>query len=275
MKKFLAVIALASVFLVGCNVNNSVDDSDFSFDASWATEKFDNSLEISTNEFSGAYYSWVTIKIISNRNDIYYKVYDNSAGTVIDQVNYGPPEQRKAGPYELSKEVTLKTIYEGKTIEVCGFLDQNFKKGDKGAVCKVNLLPERDIGIELTPNELTFELNNQKKSEEKRIAVKNIGDFTVPIIIGVPGTGSFFSKDYPPYYPQYNTNPGCGSRGLKPMQTIYCDIVVTPSVNGVDSPVLDASKGQHTDTGLVKVLVPFDESNRNYDLRFTLETLVD
>ena len=99
---------------IGGFIQSDVTNSDFELSASW-----DNEINnrISFDDDNKIFHSWYSLKIASDRDDLFYRVYDKSASQELTS------SARIVGISGFSNAYTddakLKTIDQSKEIEVC------------------------------------------------------------------------------------------------------------------------------------------------------------
>lgn len=219
----LALAIIGVIVISGC-IHSSVNYGDFDLSASWENEISD---DFYFDDTEGVFHSWFALKVTSDRNDLYYRVYDKSTGKELTESGkYGA---RKVGIGDFNADAKLQSIDQSKEIEVCVSSKQDFTKNTEGIVCKSTSLPSRKISVEVSPDPLTFVISKSSfKTPYKWLTVKNTGDTKITVCVFPPSYANE-KFNYPKYKPLYLTRQGFEhvGGGTQPCETLKPSVMST------------------------------------------------
>ena len=230
MKKLLLCIMLFSIIAFSGCLEEKISEEDFEISVEWNDEippNFNINSNIINDEFK--------LNIKTDRDWVYYKVYDKSKNVELNVRDSGPISSTKLAyigidslntPYDIS----LNSFEEEKQIDVYFSLDENldvdydFDINDEDVVKLSAVLPKRKMDFEVTPSIIKYTISKSMDGIEsiysRQITIKNTGDVVLYIITYSPpyDTNDDFYPKYKPYYRGHHSNL------LKPGETVQCKI---------------------------------------------------
>ncbi len=149
--------------------------------------------------------TFFTATITTNEKKLFLKVYD-----VKNDLEIGPFILTNTGSNKISGyDLYLYSLGEKPELKFCISTKFEFNQYSKGVVCKTETFDNPEFKYEITPNPITFLINEQDKTnqfggfrKEEVITIKNIGDINAPIYIKFPESSA------PLLQPYYSVNGG-------------------------------------------------------------------
>lgn len=279
MKKLLLCIMLFSIIAFSGCLEEKISEEDFEISVEW-NDVIPPNFNIDSNTINDEF----KLNIKTDRDRVYYKVYDKSKNVELNVRDSGPISSIKStykgmdglnSPYDIS----LNSFEEQKQIDVYFLLDEkwdidgDFDINDEGVVKLSAILPKRKMDFEVTPSIIKYTISKSMDEAEsihsRQITIKNTGDVVLYIITYSPpyDTNDDF---YPKYKPRYR---GFYANKLKPGETVQCEIV---SRIGHMAEYNTPINVYQTDLyiGALFNEYPTDLTDAHYVKTFTLETTV-
>ena len=293
MKKLLLLGLIAIVIIAGCTGQSTgafltPKEADISITKiEWYNDDYSDAISYYKSEsapdigqgfFKNNLYGYFRITIDSNRENLFFKVFDENN----NELGYGANEYPY--PIQLGERIydkffiKLNNIFEDRDIKTCWSYDRNFNINSENKICKTTLLVSPEFKISVIPDSVVFTISKSSFQYEvpyRMISIKNDGSFVVTVCVLPPSYAAF--PDYPTYYPQYMTMYGFEHEGggtmscetLRPSESKNYQI--GPSIG--DTPI-----GAYESTGYV-TLAALSLTNKMQDSLvkhpFIMETIVN
>lgn len=229
MKKLLLCIMLFTIIAFSGCLEEKISEEDFEISVEW-NDVIPPNFNIDSNTINDEF----KLNIKTDRDWVYYKVYDKSKNVELNVRDSGPISSIKStykgmdglnSPYDIS----LNSFEEQKQIDVYFLLDEkwdidgDFDINDEGVVKLSAILPKRKMDFEVTPSIIKYTISKSMDeigSIRRQITIKNTGDVVLYIITYSPpyDTNDDFYPKYKPYYKGHYLNL------LKPGETVQCEI---------------------------------------------------
>ena len=187
--------------------------------------------------------------ISTNRDDLYYRVYDAKREV---EINKNPDDARFSSyakklnmgdnKFNGFRGLYLRSLGDSPQLEVCISTSRDFTKFSKNIVCSIRTFSPPHFQIEITPDPLVFTVSKEEwlwDLPHKTITIKNIGNIVAPSNVFIP---SYHVTDpayqTPLYYPSHPSMTTTFYSALQPGESYEYDVGVTIGNGGeFDTPL--------------------------------------
>lgn len=279
MKIIILCIALFSIIAFSGCLEEKISEEDFEISVEW-NDVIPPNFNIDSNTINDEF----KLNIKTNRDWVYYKVYDKSKNVELnkrDSDTFSPIKSTYVGMDALNSPyaINLDSFEEQKQIDVYFALDDgqgidgDFNINDEGVIKLSAILPKRKMDFEVTPSIIKYTISKSMDKigsiNSRQITIKNTGDVVLHITTYSPpyDTNDDFYPKYKPYYRGFYSNI------LKPGETVQCEIESRiDHMPGYNTPI----NVYQTDLYIGALFNEYSTglTNAHYVKTFTLETTV-
>lgn len=244
------IIIVLIVIIFNVNSKKNVSQSDITL-SNFKYENQNSYVPIAYNVDNGQLEASFSLIISTQRNDLYYRIYDAKTDEEINTGQFGAYFNKIDYPSKLIQgdnkyygyaNLILNGLGDSPQLKVCISTDSKFTKDSQGVVCNIQTFSPPEFKIDITPNPLVFTVSKQKGTYDtphKTITIKNIGNIIAPSNVFISNyiiTDSTYQT--PKYYPWYVSTTTTTYSWLKPGESYYFDVgVEIGNVGAFDTPV--------------------------------------
>ena len=228
----VAVVVLAIILISNGSFSKKVSQSDITL-SSFKYEQYTGTGVPIHYDYNGngQLEAEFSIIISTQRNDLYYKVYDaKTSGQINPSLNYAQKLSSGDNKFSGYQGLIMNSLGDSPELKVCISTNSNFDENSNGVVCKIQTFSPPEFKLEITPNPLTFDVSKSAGTYDtphKTITVKNVGNIVAPAIMFIPSYAAIDpSYQIPKNYPQYITKTTKEYDSLQPGESYDYDVGV-------------------------------------------------